>query len=41
MIVMHCIGYSNSMRRMVKRAAGRPVLVSRQLVAHAIDLLLS
>lgn len=41
MIVMHCIGYSEAMRQVVKRAAERPVLVSRQLVAHAIDLLLS
>jgi protein AroM len=41
MVVMHCIGYSEAMRQVVKQAAGRPVLVSRQLVAHAIDLLLS
>ena len=39
LIVMHCIGYSEAMRQVVKRASGRPVLVSRRLVAHAIDLL--
>lgn len=41
MIVMHCIGYSEAMRQLVKQASRRPVLVSRRLVAHAIDLLLS
>jgi protein AroM len=41
MIVMHCIGYTAAMGRTVKRVAGRPVLVSRQIVAHAIDLMLS
>jgi protein AroM len=40
-IVMHCIGYSEAMRQVVKQASSRPVLVSRRLVAHAIDLLLS
>jgi protein AroM len=41
MIVMHCIGYSEAMRQVVKQASGRPVLVSRRLVAHAIELMLS
>jgi protein AroM len=41
MIVMHCIGYSEAMRQVVKQASGRPVLVSRRLVAHAIDLVSS
>jgi protein AroM len=41
MIVMHCIGYTAAMGRIVKHASGRPVLVSRQVVAHAIDLMLS
>jgi protein AroM len=41
LIVMHCIGYTAAMRQTVKQAANRPVLVSRQLVAHAIDLVLS
>lgn len=40
-IVMHCMGYSEAMRRQVMDRAGRPVLLSRRLVAHAIDLLLS
>jgi protein AroM len=40
-ILMHCIGYTEAMRKMVKQAANRPVLVSRQLVAHAIDMVLS
>jgi protein AroM len=40
-IVMHCIGYSEAMRQVVKQASSRPVLLSRRLVAHAIDLLLS
>lgn len=40
-IVMHCIGYSEAMRQVVRQASGRPALVSRRLVAHAIDLLLS
>lgn len=41
MIIMHCIGYTSAMRQIVREASGRPVLVSRQLVAHAIDLILS
>jgi protein AroM len=41
LIVMHCIGYSEAMRQVVKQVAKRPVLVSRRLVAHAIDLVLS
>ena len=40
-IVAHCIGYTEAMRREAMRAAGRPVLLSRRLVAHAIDLLLT
>ncbi|WP_428484786.1 AroM family protein [Rhodopila sp.] len=40
-IVMHCIGYSEAMRQVVRQAAHRPVLLSRRLVAHAIDLVLS
>ncbi len=41
MIVMHCIGYTEAMRQEVQRAARRPVLLSRRIVAHAIDLLLT
>lgn len=40
-IVMHCMGYSEAMQREVKAQAQRPVLLSRRIVAHAIDLLLS
>jgi protein AroM len=40
LIVMHCMGYSSAMRQRVARASGRPVMLSRQLVAHALDLLL-
>jgi protein AroM len=40
-IVMHCIGYTEAMRQVVKQVTNRPVLVSRRLVAHAIDLVLS
>ena len=41
MLMMHCIGYTEAMRQAVMQAAGRPVLLSRRLVAHAIDLLLT
>ena len=41
LIIMHCIGYTEAMRQLVKQVAKRPVLVSRRLVAHAIDLVLS
>jgi len=40
-IVMHCMGYTERMRRQVMAAARRPVHLSRRIVAHAIDLLLS
>lgn len=40
-IVMHCMGYSEAMRRQVMARSGRPVLLSRRIVAHAIDLILS
>jgi protein AroM len=41
LIVMHCMGYSEAMRQRVVQASGRPVLLSRRMVAHGIDLLLS
>jgi protein AroM len=41
MIVTHCIGYTEAMRQEIMRVSGRPVLLSRRLVAHAIDLLLT
>ena len=40
-IVMHCMGYSEAMRRQVMERSRRPVLLSRRIVAHAIDLVLS
>jgi protein AroM len=40
-IVMHCMGYTEAMRHTLKESTGRPVLVSRRLVASAIDLILS
>lgn len=41
LIVMHCIGYTEPMRRIVAQESGRPVLLARRLVATAIDLLLA
>ena len=41
LVVMHCMGYSEGMRRRVAAAANRPVMLSRRMVAHAIDLLLT
>lgn len=41
LVVMHCMGYTEAMRRRVAAASGRPVMLSRRLVAHAIDLLLT
>jgi len=40
-IVMHCMGYTEAMRRQVMARARRPVHLSRRIVAHAIDLMLS
>jgi protein AroM len=39
LIVMHCIGYTEDMRRTVARASGRPVLLARRLVAAAVSQL--
>ncbi|SMF59290.1 protein AroM [Tistlia consotensis] len=41
LVVMHCMGYSEAMRRRVAAASGRPVMLSRRIVAHAVDLLLT
>ncbi|MGH7067683.1 MAG: AroM family protein [Acetobacteraceae bacterium] len=41
LIVMHCMGYTEAMRRSVMKEAKRPVLLPRRVVAHAIDLILS
>lgn len=35
-IVMHCMGYSESMRQRVAEVSGRPVLLARRLVANAV-----
>jgi protein AroM len=40
-IVMHCMGFTEKMRRQVMTTARRPVHLSRRIVAHAIDLILS
>jgi protein AroM len=40
-VVMHCMGYSEAMRRRIAAASGRPVMLSRRIVAHAIDLMLT
>jgi protein AroM len=40
-IVMHCMGFTEKMRRQVMATARRPVHLSRRIVAHAIDLILS
>ena len=40
MIVMHCMGYSEPMRRQVMQGVQCPVLLSRTLVSHAIDMIL-
>jgi protein AroM len=36
LIVMHCMGYSEPMRRAVAAASGRPVLLAREIVGRAI-----
>jgi protein AroM len=36
LIVMHCIGYSEAMRRRVAAVSGKPVLLARRLVANAV-----
>lgn len=40
LIVMHCIGYTDAMRRLVAESSGRPVLLARRLVAAGIAQLL-
>ncbi len=39
LIVLHCMGYTEAMRRTVAAIAGRPVLLARRLVATAIGQL--
>jgi protein AroM len=41
LIVMHCMGYTEAMRRQVAQASGRPVLLSNRFVADALAHLLS
>ena len=41
LIVMHCMGYSESMRERVARASGRPTLLSNRIVADALAQLLA
>ena len=36
MIIMHCMGYSEDMRRQVADGSGRPVLLARQIVGSAV-----
>jgi protein AroM len=36
MIVMHCMGFTEAMRRTVARTSGRPVLLARRIVAAAV-----
>lgn len=40
LIVMHCMGYAQSMRQTVAQASGRPVLLSNRLVAQALAQIL-
>lgn len=40
LIVMHCMGYTEAMRRQVAQASGRPVLLSNRFVADALAHLL-
>ena len=39
-IVMHCMGYSQSMRQTVAQSSGRPVILARDVVAAGIDQLI-
>ncbi|MCP5371553.1 MAG: AroM family protein [Hyphomicrobiales bacterium] len=40
LIVMHCMGYSEDMRRTVAEAAGKPVVLARRVIAAGIDQLI-
>jgi protein AroM len=41
LIVMHCIGYTEAMRRRVGEVTGKPVLLARRLVASAVAQLIA
>lgn len=40
LVVMHCMGYAQSMREAVAAASGRPVLLSNRMVAQALAQIL-
>ena len=40
LIVMHCMGYTEAMRRRVAAITGKPVLLARRVVADAVAQLL-
>lgn len=40
-ILLHCMGFTEAMRRAVHVASGKPTLAPRRLLAHAIDILLT
>ena len=40
LIVLHCMGYAERMRRAAQEAAGRPVLLSNRMVAQALAQIL-
>jgi protein AroM len=40
LVVMHCVGYTEAMRRRVMAVTGRPALLARRLVAGAVAQLL-
>lgn len=41
LIVMHCMGYTEAMRRRVAQTAGKPVRLARRLVASAVAQLVA
>jgi protein AroM len=41
LIVMHCMGYTDAMRRRVAEVSGKPVLLARRLVASAVAQLVA
>jgi len=40
LVILHCMGYTEAMRRTVATVTGRPVLLARRLVASAVAQLL-
>jgi len=40
LIVMHCMGYTNAMRRTVMEASGKPVVLARNVIAYGIKQLI-